>query len=109
MTNQAEGVCAGPKAGSRSHVPLPCQAQLLRPHNCRLPETDGQGAFLVTEKRVIRHAFSLNFQHSCQHPETNGHNVCFTKVNDQAGAFYNAESLAIWAGLMWARLIFGEC
>jgi len=35
--------------------------------------------------------------------------VCFTKVNDQAGEFYNAESLAIWAGLMWASLIFREC
>jgi hypothetical protein len=78
-------------------------------HNCRLPETDGQGAFLVTEKRVIRHAFSLNFQLGCQHPETNGQSVCFTKVNDQEGEFCNAKSLAIWAGLMWASLNFREC
>jgi hypothetical protein len=46
---------------------------------------------------------------SCQHPETNGQSVCFTKVNDQAGEFRNAKSLAIWAGLMWASLNFREC
>jgi len=108
LANQAEGVCAGPKAGSRSHVPLPCQAQLLGPHNCRLPKTDGQGAFLVTEKRVIRHAFSLNFSTAANILRQMA-KVCFTKVNDQAGELCNAKSLAIWAGLMWASLNFREC
>jgi len=33
--------------------------------------------------------------------------VCFTKANDQVCAFYNAQSLVVWADLMWASLICG--
>jgi hypothetical protein len=48
LGNQAARFCAGPKVGSRSHVPLLCQAQFLGQHQCQPPDAEGYGAFLVT-------------------------------------------------------------
>ena len=69
---------------------------------CRPPEAEGQGAFLVTEKRVIKHAFLFKLSSTAANLLRQMAKVSFEKANGQACAIYNARSLAVWGFHVWS-------